>query len=530
MIQGTGSGVGKSVLVAALCRIFKQDGFQVAPFKAQNMALNSGVTGDGKEMGRAQIMQAQAAGVEPRVEMNPILLKPHEDKMAQVIVLGEVVRQMSAQGYHRYKPQLLQVVADSLAALRREYDVVVIEGAGSPAEINLKEHDIVNMKTAELADAPVLLVGDIDKGGVFAWLVGTMELLDPAERARVGGFIINKFRGDLSLLRPGLDWLERRMGMPVVGVIPYFHDIRVPEEDAIPEWARQAGGEAGGEKLNVAVIYLPHISNFTDFDPLTAEPSVHVRYVRLNEELGEPDAVVIPGSKNTVGDLIEVRKQGLAEQIIALAERGTPIIGICGGYQMLGRELIDEEGVESSRHCTPGLNLLGIVTTFAPRKTLSQTKAEVISDSAPFASVRGMVIEGYEIHTGQSRLGPEVQPVFLVRGKQRDGNVAHDGAMSRSGLIWGTYLHGLFDNDRFRLAFVNWLRTRRGWSPLADTSSILAQLEVEYDKLADLVRDSLDMDLIYEIVGLDQLDIARSQAKCHCEERSDEAIPNVACI
>jgi adenosylcobyric acid synthase len=505
MIQGTGSDVGKSVLVAALCRIFKQDGFQVAPFKAQNMALNSGVTRDGKEMGRAQIMQAQAAGVEPRVEMNPILLKPHEDKMAQVIVLGEVVRQMSAQGYRRYKPQLVQIVADSLATLRREYDVVVIEGAGSPAEINLKEHDIVNMKTAELAEAPVLLVGDIDKGGVFAWLVGTMELLPPEERERIKGFIINKFRGDLSLLEPGLDWLEERTGVPVLGVMPYFFDIRIPEEDAVPEWALRGGGESSGDgTLDIAVIYLPHISNFTDFDPLMAEPSVHVRYVRLDEELGEPDAVVIPGSKNTVGDLIEMQKQGLVGQIIARAERGTPIVGICGGYQVLGREIVDEEGIESSRRCTPGLNLLDIVTTFVPRKTLSQTKAEVISDSALFASVQGMVVEGYEIHTGQSRLGSGVQPIFLVEGQQGNGGVTYDGAVSRSGLIWGTYLHGLFDNDRFRLAFVNWLRVRRGWSPLADTSSILTQLEAEYDKLADLVRHSLDVDLIYEIVGLDQ--------------------------
>lgn len=504
MIQGTGSGVGKSMLVAALCRIFKQNGFRVAPFKAQNMALNSGVTRDGKEMGRAQIMQAQAADVEPRVEMNPILLKPHMDEMAQVIVLGEVVRHMTAQGYHRYKPQLLHIVADSLAALRREYDVIVIEGAGSPAEINLREHDIVNMKTAELAEAPVLLVGDIDKGGVFAWLVGTLELLPPEERKRIRGFIINKFRGDLSLLESGLDMLEERTGVPVLGVVPFFFDIRIPEEDAVPEWALRRDSEATrDETLDIAVIYLPHISNFTDFDSLTAEPSVRVRYVRLNEDLGEPDAVIIPGSKNTVGDLIEMQNHGLAEQIIAKAERGTPIIGICGGYQMLGREISDEEGIESSRRCTPGLSFLDIVTVFAPRKTLSQTKAEVTSDRAPFASVRGMVVEGYEIHMGQSRLGPGVQPIFLVKGKQGNGSVAYDGAISRSGLIWGTYLHGLFDNDPFKLAFINWLRARRGWSPLADTNSISAQLEAEYDKLADLVRRSLDMDLIYEIVGLD---------------------------
>jgi adenosylcobyric acid synthase len=273
----------------------------------------------------------------------------------------------------------------------------------------------------------------------------------------------------------------------------------------VPEWALRGGGESSGDgTLDIAVIYLPHISNFTDFDPLLAEPSVRVRYVCLNEELGEPDAVVIPGSKNTVGDLIEMRKQGLAEQIIALAERGTPIIGICGGYQMLGREIVDEEGIESSRRCTPGLNLLDIVTAFVPRKTLSQTKAEVISHSAPFASVQGMVVSGYEIHMGQSRLGSGVQPIFLVEGQQGNGGVTYDGAVSRSGLIWGTYLHGLFDNDRFKLAFINWLRARRGWSPLASTSSIMAQLEAEYDKLANLVRDSLDMDLIYEIVGLDQ--------------------------
>ena len=505
MVQGTGSGVGKSVLVAALGRIFKQNGFKVAPFKAQNMALNSGVTRDGKEMGRAQIMQAQAAGVEPQVEMNPILLKPHEDKMAQVIVLGKVIRHMSAQDYDRYKPQLLQIVADSLTALRREYDIIVIEGAGSPAEINLKEHDIVNMRTAELADAPVLLAGDIDRGGVFAWLVGTMELLSPEERKRIQGFIINKFRGDLSLLEPGLDMLEERTGVPVLGVVPFFFDIRIPEEDAVPEWALREGGESSGdETLDIAVVYLPHISNFTDFDPLTVEPSVRVRYVRLDEDLGEPDAVVIPGSKNTVGDLIKMQKQRLTEQIIAKAKRGTPIIGICGGYQMLGREIIDEEGVESSCRCTPGLNLLDVVTTFAPRKTLLQTRAEIISDSAPFASLRGMVVEGYEIHMGQGRLGPGAQPLFLVKGKQGNGSIAYDGAVSRSGLIWGTYLHGLFDNDRFKLAFINWLRARRGWSPLTDTNSTLAKLEAEYDKLAGLVRYSLDMDLIYEIVGLDQ--------------------------
>jgi adenosylcobyric acid synthase len=504
MIQGTGSGVGKSVLVAALCRIFKQDGFQVAPFKAQNMALNSGVTRDGKEMGRAQIMQAQAAGVEPQVEMNPILLKPHADTVAQVIIRGQVAGDMSAMEYHQYKPPLLQIVAESLASLRREYDVIVIEGAGSPAEINLKDHDIVNMRTAELADAPVLLVGDIDRGGVFAWFVGTMELLPPEERKRIRGFIINKFRGDLSLLEPGLNMLEERTGVPVLGVVPFFFDIRIPEEDAVPEWALRGGGEPReDETLDIAMVYLPHISNFTDFDPLTAEPSVRVRYVRLNEELGEPDAVIIPGSKNTIGDLMEMRKQGLTEQIIARAKKGTPIIGICGGYQMLGREIIDEEGVESSRRCTPGLNLLDIVTIFAPRKTISQTKAEVISDSPPFASVRGMAVAGYEIHMGQSRPGSEVQPIFLVRGESGSEDVAYDGAVSRNGLIWGTYLHGLFDNDCFKLAFINWLRARRGWSSLANTNPLLAKLEVEYDKLADLVRRSLNMGSIYEIVGLD---------------------------
>jgi adenosylcobyric acid synthase len=335
--------------------------------------------------------------------------------------------------------------------------------------------------------------------------VGTMELLSPEERKRIQGFIINKFRGDLSLLEPGLDMLEERTDVPVLGVVPFFFDIRIPEEDAVPEWALHEGGESSGdETLDIAVVYLPHISNFTDFDPLTVEPSVCVRYVRLDEELGEPDAVVIPGSKNTVGDLIKMQKQRLTEQIIAKAKRGTPIIGICGGYQMLGREIIDEEGVESSRRCTPGLNLLDVVTTFAPRKTLLQTRAEIISDSAPFASLRGMVVEGYEIHMGQGRLGPGVQPLFLVKGKQGNGSVAYDGAMSCSGLIWGTYLHGLFDNDRFKLAFINWLRARRGWSPLTDTSSTLAKLEAEYDKLASLVRHSLDMDLIYEIVGLDQ--------------------------
>ena len=356
MVQGTSSHAGKSVLAAALCRIFAQDGLEVAPFKAQNMSLNSYATPDGGEIGRSQAVQAAAAMTAPRVEMNPVLLKPEGESRSQVVVMGRPQAVASAWEYHDLKPAIWETVTSALGRLRADYDVVVIEGAGSPAEINLKQHDIVNMRVALHAGAPVLLVGDIDRGGVFAQLVGTMELLEPEERALVAGHVINKFRGDPSLLTSGLDFLEDRTGVPVAGVIPHFADIHIPEEDSLG-----LGPDMEGDAepvVDVAVMRLPHIANFDDFDPLRREPAVRVRYVGHADELGSPDLVVIPGSKTTVADLDWLRERGLAERVVALRGGGTPVIGICAGYQMLGERLLDPDGVESPRAETPGLGLL----------------------------------------------------------------------------------------------------------------------------------------------------------------------------
>lgn len=499
MIQGTGSSVGKSVVVAALCRIFHQDGLRVAPFKSQNMSLNSFVTRDGGEMGRAQVVQAEAAGIEPSVDMNPVLIKPEEDSRAQIVVLGKPAFTLAAGEYYRHTPELLGVVEQSLARLRSAYDLIVIEGAGSPAEINLKGSEIVNMRVARMAQAPVLLVGDIDKGGVFASLVGTLVLLDEEERNYIKGFIINKFRGDLALLQSGLDQLEKITSRPVIGVVPYQHRLLIPDEDSIyhEEPVRKNQIEPVRKEVEIAVIYLPHISNSTDFEPLQQEEGVHLRYVTAVDELGEPDAIILPGTKSTIADLAQLWHTGLAPEIIKRAKAGTPLMGICGGHQMLGKRIEDPRQVESEKGSIEGLGLLDMITLFEPEKTTHQVKAKVLGDRGLLEGAKGLEIIGYEIHMGQT-IG-NVAPAFEItqRGNSR---VSHlDGAIS--GNILGTYLHGLFDNADFRHAFLEHLCQRKGVS-LSPRASFPSK-EEQYEKLAELVRSSLDMKLVYRICGLE---------------------------
>ena len=498
MIQGTASAAGKSILVTALCRIFKQDGFRVAPFKSQNMALNSFVTKNGEEMGRAQVVQAEAAGLEPSVDMNPILLKPEANSRCQVVVSGKPATTLIAGEYGLYTQQLLPVVEEALARLRSEYDIVVIEGAGSPAEPNIKGHEIVNMRVAQLAEAPVLLVGDIDKGGVFASLVGTLALLDEAERNRVKGFIINKFRGDIALLQPALDYLEEYTSRPVIGVLPYYHHILIPQEDSI---YREEGAKAGDahETINIAVIHLPRLSNSTDFEPLQQESGVKVRYVRTAEELGSPDAIVIPGSKSTIADLAYLWQSGLAESIIRQAKSGTPVVGICGGFQMLGKEIKDPLRTESEEDSIAGLGLLDTITIFQSQKTTCQVKAQVLNNDGLLEGLQGEEVTGYEIHMGQT-ISDNTKPLFLVTQKAEGQANYVDGAVAGGGFIFGSYLHGLFDNANFRHAFLSRLRQRRGL-PVVPGEPI-ASRQQQYDKLAEIVRHSLNMELVYQIYGL----------------------------
>ena len=484
MVQGTMSGAGKSLLCAALCRIFAQDGYRTAPFKSQNMALNSFVTRDGLEMGRAQVVQAQAAGVEPDVRMNPILLKPSSDIGSQVIVNGEVRGDMPAKEYFRQKKALIPDILRAYDGLASEFDIIVIEGAGSPAEINLKADDIVNMGLARLVDAPVLLAGDIDRGGVFAQLYGTVELLEPDERARICGLLINKFRGDVEILRPGLAMLEEKTRLPVVGVVPYLK-VDIEDEDSLSDRLQQ---KSAVKPLDVAIVRLPHISNFTDFMPLEQHPLLGVRYVQAARELGMPDLIILPGTKNTVNDLLWLRQCGLETAVQKLARRGTPVLGVCGGYQMLGGMLDDSAGTESGRPQTlRGLELLPTRTVF----TLEKRRAQVTATAAaPFA---GAALTGYEIHTGRTTV--EGAPFCTLADGTPDGCV--------QGSVFGTYLHSLFDSGELTEKLAALLCRRKGLAPeTAAPLTMQAYREQQFDLLADGVRRALDMPAIYAAMGL----------------------------
>lgn len=522
MIQGTMSNSGKSFLAAALCRIFAQDGYRTAPFKSQNMALNSYITKDGLEIGRAQAMQAEAAGIAPTVDMNPILLKPTSQMGSQVVVNGEVYGNMRAMDYYRRKPEFIPVIREAFARLERDYEVIVLEGAGSPAEINLKDNDIVNMGMAKIADAPVLLVGDIDRGGVFASLYGTVELLEPEERARIKGLVINKFRGDPKILESGLRMIEDKLHIPVVGVIP-MEQIDLDDEDSLSERLTKNGASDGrdySQLLDIAVIRLPHISNFTDFNALERADGVVLRYVERAEQLGKPDLIILPGTKNTMEDLKWLRETGLEPTVIRLVDQEqVPLIGICGGYQMLGRMLCDPEGVEGTAGSRMrGMGLLDAETIFESQKTRTSIEGLLVMQSQMYENLIERELTGYEIHMGVTRIlnssreqsadlagcskrmlhpipgEPSAVPVIFLKDGRLDGLERWDG------LVFGTYLHGFFDNDHVTDYLLDSLAAKKGIVRSGQTESAAAYKERQYNKLADLVRRSMDMKKIYEIL------------------------------
>lgn len=488
MVQGTASDSGKSVVVAGLCRIFHQDGLKVLPFKSQNMALNSFITATGDEMGRAQVFQAEAAGREPDVRMNPVLLKPTSDRKSQVIFNGKILQDMDAVEYHEFKPQLISKITELYAEIAAENDVIVLEGAGSPAEINLNSRDIANMGMAKIADAPVLLVADIDKGGVFAAIYGTIALLEPADRRRVKGLIVNKFRGDIALLEPGLKMIEDLTQVPVVGVIPYAQ-LNIEDEDSVA--LNNVNRVYDFRKdLDIAVIGLSKISNFTDFRSLELEPDVSLRYVFPGDRLGSPDIVILPGSKNTVEDRIYLENSGLDKEIVQLRSEGKTIVGICGGFQLLGQQLLDPQGHESSRGSLPGLGLLKVETCFEAKKTTTQVKGKAA----------GIPVKGYEIHMGNTlNLGEQnFADITSANGLEI---TKQDGAVSEDGKVMGTYLHGIFDNSEWKRHFLNQVRLEKGLQPIRELSMPYKEYKnIQYDRLADLLRENLDMAKIYEIL------------------------------
>ncbi|MBO0452151.1 cobyric acid synthase [Candidatus Enterococcus murrayae] len=495
MIQGTASDSGKSILVAGLCRIFYQDGLKALPFKSQNMALNSYITMKGQEMGRAQVFQAEAAGIEPDVRMNPVLLKPTSDRKSQVIFNGEVLCDMDAVEYHEFKPQLIEKITGLYQELVQENDVIVLEGAGSPAEINLNSRDIANMGMAKIADAPVILVADIDKGGVFASIYGTIHLLEPAERARIKGIIINKFRGDIALLDPGLKMIEDLTDVPVIGVIPYAQ-LNIEDEDSVA--LTKVNRSYNPQKdLDIAVIGLSKISNFTDFKSLESEPDVSIRYVFPGDQLGSPDILILPGSKNTLEDCLYLKDSGMAKEIQRVRNEGKMIFGICGGFQLLGKMLHDPHQVESTHGSLKGLALLNIETYFEAKKTTTRVEAKIGEET----------IHGYEIHMGRSENYEKQYFAELITANGKKIS-RKDGAVSSDKLVIGTYLHGVFDNSAWRRKLLNQVREAKGLSLIKEVAIPYKEYKnQQYDKLADLIRKNVDLEKIYQIMNQEEINV-----------------------
>lgn len=503
MVLGTASHVGKSVLTAALCRILRQDGFRVAPFKAQNMALNSAATPEGLEIGRAQAMQAEAAGLPPSVDMNPVLLKPCAEGRSQLVVMGRVAGEVGARDYHgRRADELFGLVVESYRRLAARHEVVVLEGAGSPAEVNLAGADIANMRMARAARAACLLMADIDRGGVFAALVGTLALLPAADRRRIRGFVVNRFRGDRELFRPGVVFLERRLARPCLGVVPYLRDLGLDEEDGVALedrrpvarcWPEEDGS---GRRLRVGVVALPHLSNFTDFDPLAAEPSVALAYVGRPADLSRADVVIVPGSKQTLDDLRWIEREGFAAAVRAHAERGGVVIGICGGMQMLGEWVSDPGGMEGGGQAR-GLGLLGLRTALGPEKVTVRARAVLRQGELFGRPVSTEPLEGYEIHLGTTAYDRDTRPLFRLAREGAAGEV-DDGATSPGGRVVGTYLHGLFDSDAFRHAVVRALRAAAALDPPRALVPFTAERGRRFDRLADHFRRALDVERIEE--------------------------------
>jgi adenosylcobyric acid synthase len=488
MVQGTTSDAGKSTLVAGLCRVFADLGYRVAPFKPQNMALNSAVTEDGGEIGRAQALQAVAARVPARVDFNPILLKPNSDTGAQVIIHGRAISNMEAQSYHDYKKVAMSAVLKSHQRLVNDFDLIMVEGAGSPAEINLRENDIANMGYAEAVDCPVIIIADIDKGGVFAHLVGTLALLSESEQARVKGFVINRFRGDIALLQSGLDWLEEKTGKPVLGVLPYLHELALDAEDAIAV-ENVLAKQADQVKFHIAVLLLPHISNHTDFDSLRLNPQVNLSYVHVGQSIPACDLIIVPGSKNVIADLSFLTSQGWQQQIQQHSRYGGKVLGICGGYQMLGQTISDPNGIESSTKSISGLNLLAVNTELTDNKTLTKVSGTLTINQ------QSCPITGYEIHCGVTQNTGDL--TAIIHFEHHPNGELIDGVISADGQIIGTYLHGLFDSVAATELLLNWLKPDCKLDSYVDLDS---HRELQLNKLADVCRDYLAIDKINKII------------------------------
>ncbi len=499
MFQGTASGVGKSLMAAALCRLLYQKGYKVAPFKSWNMALNSYVTKEGGEVGRAQALQAEACNVDVEVDMQPFLVKPKGNGQAQVIKRGKPLGDFAGQYKNdEYVKEALKTIKNSINNLYKKYEVLVMEGAGSPAEINIQKRDLANMKVANLNDTPVILVADIDKGGVFASLVGTMELLGE-DRRRVKGIIINKFRGDKDSLQSGLEFIENKTGVPVLGVMPYLKEINLPEEDSVTvkEYLKEQA------EIKIGIINLPHLSNFTDFDVLGLEPAVELTYLEYGQEISKDyDVLIIPGTKNTTEDLKYLKEKGLAKKIINVAKEGTEVIGICGGYQMLGKELIDPDLTEGSRKAIRGLSLLDIKTRFSSGKDTYQIEAELTEENDKFKELGNNKVKGYEIHMGQTVLGDKAASLFKIIKRSNKECLIKDGAYATDLDVWGTYIHGIFDNDTFRKNFINYLLNKKGKEAKQDYLNFQEKREKALDKLAKTFQENIQMETVFKIMDL----------------------------